>query len=75
MFKHLESIPLFPTFSINKAKLRSLLAHLAQPDAGKLPLSAADRRKTQQWAIAAGLLDERGLTIEGSTDGNKSLKI
>ncbi|MBF2046001.1 MAG: hypothetical protein IGS54_01135 [Elainella sp. C42_A2020_010] len=42
-------MPLFPTSPLDKAKLRSLLAHLTQPDAAKLPLSAVDRRKTQQW--------------------------
>jgi hypothetical protein len=53
------------THPLQKPDLRSLLAHLAQPNAGELSLSAATLRKTQSWAIAANLLTEQGLTTEG----------
>jgi hypothetical protein len=56
---------IFPRVLLDKAKLRSLLAHLAQPNAGEFALLATDLRKIQPWAIAANLLDERGLTPEG----------
>jgi hypothetical protein len=66
-------MPLSPTSLLNKAKLRSLLAHLAQPNPSELPLSAVDRRKAQQWAIAASLLGDRSLTLEGSLAKTKGL--
>ncbi len=61
----------FPTSPFDKVKARSLLAHLAHPQMGELPLSAADRRKTEQWAIAANLLGDRGLTPEGNLVATK----
>lgn len=64
-------MPLFPPFPLDKAKLRSLLTHLAQPSAEKLSLSAADRRKTQQWAISAHLLTDQGLTQAGQLVATK----
>jgi len=60
-----------PTSSLRKNDLRSLLAHLAQPNAGELSLSGATLRKTQSWAIAANLLGDRGLTDEGKLVATK----
>lgn len=51
----------FPTHPLRKADLQLLLGQMLQ---GAAALSA-DLRAARQWAMAANLLDEQGLTAEG----------
>jgi len=60
-----------PESPLNKVDLRSLLADLAQSKTGELLLSDSDRYKTQEWAIVAGLIDQKGLTVEGTIVAKK----
>jgi Protein of unknown function (DUF4007) len=54
---------MLPTRPLAKADLRSLLQAIAHHQTSDL--SAQARRDAQQWAIAANLLTEQGLTTEG----------
>jgi Protein of unknown function (DUF4007) len=58
-------MPVLPTSSLCKNTLRSLLAQSLQPNSQTASLSAQTLRRARQWAIAANLLDENGLTPEG----------
>lgn len=60
-----------PTSPLDQADLKSLLAHLAHPQTSESSLSPADFRNAQQWAIAANLVTEQGLTPEGQLVANK----
>ena len=51
----------FPTHPLRKADLQRLLSQMAQNSAAP----SADLRAARQWAMAASLLDEQGLTAEG----------
>jgi Protein of unknown function (DUF4007) len=54
----------FPTHPLRKADLRSLLSQMAHPSTAS-SLSTTALHRTTQWATAASLIDERGLTPEG----------
>lgn len=76
----MSSIPVLPTSPLCKDNLRYVLAacwsstrqsQIAQPDLEESLPSPAARRTAQQWAIAASLLDEQGLTPEGQLVATK----
>ncbi|QKD81923.1 DUF4007 family protein [Thermoleptolyngbya sichuanensis A183] len=64
-------MPGLPTSLLIKADLRVLLAQSLQPNAPTGSLSAQARQRAKQWAIAANLLDDRGLTPEGNLVATK----
>ncbi|WP_088893786.1 DUF4007 family protein [Leptolyngbya ohadii] len=54
----------FPTDPLLKDDLRSLLSSLLQGSPGLLSLSSSNR--VERWAIVANLINEKGLTPEGT---------
>lgn len=56
-------MPVFPSSALSKSNLRLLLAQLEQAD--RADLKSAKLQAAKQWAMMAGLVNERGLTTEG----------